>query len=182
MSIYVLELSDNKYYVGKSNNVNLRFQQHLDGRGSAWTRKYRPINISTVYDTDDEDNIVLYMMEKYGIDNVRGGSFSKVELDEYDTHTIFKMLRTRNNSCFRCGSKRHYIGNCTACKRCGRTNHTEKNCYANSDIDGIDLDSTRHNEREGCNRCGRASHLEEQCYAKYDLDGFKIEEDQCIII
>jgi len=182
--IYVLQLTNNKYYVGKTDDVDRRYQQHLNGKGSAWTRIYRPIRLLNVYDSDDEDKILLDMMEKYGFDNVRGGSFSQVELNEYDPRTLIKMLRIRNNSCYRCGSKKHYIGNCTACKRCGRTSHRENRCYAHSDIDGFDLNHTRHNDRRGCNRCGRTSHVEDQCYASYDVDGFKIDENntECIIV
>ena len=44
-NIYVLRLEGNRYYVGKSNDVVTRYQQHINGYGSAWTRKYKPISL-----------------------------------------------------------------------------------------------------------------------------------------
>ena len=42
-NVYVLRLEGGRYYIGKSDNVMNRYQQHLGGSGSAWTRKYRPV-------------------------------------------------------------------------------------------------------------------------------------------
>ena len=42
MSIYVLELSNSKYYVGLSDNPDQRIAKHLSGRGSSWTQKHKP--------------------------------------------------------------------------------------------------------------------------------------------
>ena len=44
-NIYILRCEGGRYYVGKSDNVMKRYQQHLSGSGSAWTRKYKPIAI-----------------------------------------------------------------------------------------------------------------------------------------
>jgi predicted GIY-YIG superfamily endonuclease len=41
-NIYILKLQNNKYYIGKTNDINSRYKQHLCGSGSAWTKKYRP--------------------------------------------------------------------------------------------------------------------------------------------
>jgi predicted GIY-YIG superfamily endonuclease len=32
--IYVLQLQKNKFYVGKTNNIECRYQEHLNGIGS----------------------------------------------------------------------------------------------------------------------------------------------------
>ena len=42
-NIYVLKLQGGRYYVGKSQDVIGRYKQHMDGKGSAWTKKYKPI-------------------------------------------------------------------------------------------------------------------------------------------
>ena len=39
--IYVLQLTQGKFYVGKSDNIPARFQAHLDGRGCEWTKLYQ---------------------------------------------------------------------------------------------------------------------------------------------
>ena len=40
-TIYVLKLQGGKYYLGKSDNVMKRYQDHLNGSGSAWTKRYK---------------------------------------------------------------------------------------------------------------------------------------------
>ena len=47
-NIYILELEDGKYYVGKSIDPIQRFEQHASGEGSAWTRKYKPVAVDKV--------------------------------------------------------------------------------------------------------------------------------------
>jgi hypothetical protein len=44
--VYVLELEDNKFYVGKSSLKEERIKRHTNGYGSAWTKKYKPIHES----------------------------------------------------------------------------------------------------------------------------------------
>ena len=115
-SIYILELNNNKYYVGKtSENVNYRMKQHCDGIGSSWTKMYHPIKILEIIpncDSYDEDKYTLKYMDKYGIDNVRGGSFSKINLNKVDIQTINKMLLGANDKCFNCGNIGHYVKKC----------------------------------------------------------------------
>ena len=83
-TIYVLKLEGGKYYVGRTNKkVVQRFKEHKEGKGSAWTRKYKPIKILDVIlnrDKFDEDKITKQYMEKYGIENVRGGTYCKITL------------------------------------------------------------------------------------------------------
>ena len=39
MNIYILKLEGARYYIGKSDNVIKRYEQHVNGYGSAWTKK-----------------------------------------------------------------------------------------------------------------------------------------------
>ncbi len=83
--IYVLRLEQNKFYVGKSNNVKQRVQQHLMGQGGAWTEKYRPLCIEKKEPAErptHEDATVKEFMFQFGIDNVRGGSYSQIALTD----------------------------------------------------------------------------------------------------
>ena len=43
--IYILQLEQNKYYVGKTGNPQFRLNNHITGSGSAWTKKYKPIKL-----------------------------------------------------------------------------------------------------------------------------------------
>lgn len=108
-------MQDNKYYVGKTNNLDNRFHQHKIGQGSYWTRKYKPIKILkyyNTYDNFDEDKETIKYMNKYGIDNVRGGSFSKIKLDKEDIYVINKMINTSLDKCFKCNKTGHFIRDC----------------------------------------------------------------------
>ena len=46
--IYILKLQSNKYYIGKTNNPNFRLEEHGSGKGSTWTKKYKP-KISIIF-------------------------------------------------------------------------------------------------------------------------------------
>ena len=48
VSVYVLKLEQNKYYVGVSKNVYKRIQEHFNSNGSQWTKLYNPIDIVEV--------------------------------------------------------------------------------------------------------------------------------------
>jgi hypothetical protein len=94
--IYILELESNKYYIGKTTNPEFRLDKHFDGGASVWTNKYKPIKLIELIsncDNFDEDKYTLKYMEKYGIDNVRGGSFCQITLGEENLNTINKMIK-----------------------------------------------------------------------------------------
>lgn len=125
-NIYILKLEKGKYYVGKTHNIEKRFQQHLDGDGSLWTSKYKPLNVEDViYNVSpfDEDKYVKQYMAKYGIDNVRGGSYVLEELDPSIKNVLQKEI----------------WGALDLCTRCGRNNHFIKDCYATKDVNGNDI-------------------------------------------
>jgi hypothetical protein len=90
-NIYVLRLEGGRYYIGKSDNVTNRYKQHLNGSGSAWTRKYKPISLERTIENAspfDEDKYTKEYMSKYGIDKVRGGSYVEVELSDFQIDAL----------------------------------------------------------------------------------------------
>jgi predicted GIY-YIG superfamily endonuclease len=114
-TIYILKLRDGKYYVGKSDNVENRFEQHLEGNGSAWTKKYSPIKIEKTIPKSspfDEDRYVKEYMAKYGVDNVRGGAYTQISLGEDVTAQIEKEIRGATDKCMKCGEPGHFVSNC----------------------------------------------------------------------
>ena len=50
--IYVLKLEGGKYYVGKTNNPNIRVNNHFNSNGSVWTKKYKPLSVLEVIPFD----------------------------------------------------------------------------------------------------------------------------------
>jgi hypothetical protein len=83
--IYALQLEQGKYYVGKTNNPEIRLESHFISNGSEWTKKYKPVKVLEVIpncNDYDEDKYTRIYMDKYGIENVRGGSFVSVKLEK----------------------------------------------------------------------------------------------------
>lgn len=115
-TIYILKLNDNKYYVGKTNKiVNERYQEHIDGVGSFWTKKYKPLSLIKKIENSspfDEDRYVKEYMAIYGIDNVRGGSYNQEILNNDTIKFLKNELRTSNNECYKCGSTNHFVNDC----------------------------------------------------------------------
>lgn len=112
--IYILRLHNNKFYVGASGNLPRRLQDHFKDRGSAWTRKYKPVEVVDIIENRDiftEDNTTKSLMFKYGLNHVRGGSYCQVKLSDADVTTLMKEYRGIYSLCYRCGEK-HLLRRC----------------------------------------------------------------------
>ena len=112
--MYVLKLVEGKYYVGIASgrdDVDTRTAAHFNGQGSMFTRTYHPLHVIEVIEGGNEDDTVLEYMHKYGIDNVRGGAFSSIDIRDHMA-TIKKMLRSKYNLCFGCGDAGHFYHAC----------------------------------------------------------------------
>ena len=114
--IYTLLLENGKYYIGKTKNPSFRIEEHFNSTGSTWTKLYKPVEVIEIKpdcDEYDEDKITLQYMNKYGVDNVRGGTFISLELDNNTLNTIKRMLNGANDNCFICGQKGHFSSRCS---------------------------------------------------------------------
>jgi len=89
--IYVLRLHNDKWYVGRTSNVERRFEQHVSGDGAKWTFLHKPINIHEIREIEsdnDEDTITREYMKQFGIYNVRGGRYCAVEFKPWHIKEI----------------------------------------------------------------------------------------------
>ena len=113
--IYVLQLKSGKYYVGKTSTPEFRIKSHFNASGSLWTKKYSPLKIIDLIpdcDNFDEDKYTIKYMEKFGIDNVRGGSYTRFKLDKSIKNLINKNISSATDKCFKCGKTGHFSNNC----------------------------------------------------------------------
>ena len=179
-TIYVLKLEQNKYYIGKTNDLQSRIEHHFNDEGSEWTRRFKPIEnnpIETFNNCDDydEDKITLKYMGLYGIRNVRGGSFCEIELDERCIFTINKMIRGASNKCYFCGDEGHFINDCPnknydyyvyQCPFCDKEFESEQHL--------INHDKYCQDKKDCCYKCFRKGHWGSNCFAKTNKYGEKI--------
>jgi hypothetical protein len=113
--IYILQLVNGKYYIGKTNNPSFRLDQHFNSEGSKWTKKYKPISVLEIIsncDDYDEDKYTIKFMEQYGINNVRGGSFCEIKLSDTNISTLNQMMKGVTDKCYICGKNDHFVNNC----------------------------------------------------------------------
>lgn len=152
VTVYALSLEDGKYYVGKTNDVERRFSDHVNGniRSAHWTRKYKPIKIAETFegsDSLDEDKITLMYMIKYGIDHVRGGPYVSGNLSAAVRDHIRHRIRMACDLCGACGSDAHFIRDCKVVRK------TRAKRAA----------SEQHDSHYSCDRCFSPHHFPEDC-------------------
>ena len=140
MNLYILKLKNNKYYVGTTNkNIYERLQEHINGNGSKWTKLHKVISLEKSIencDKFDEDKWTKIYMNKYGIENVRGGTYCKLELDNNSINLITKEVSHANNKCLYCNKFGHYINNCPNKKNTINSKYYSKNLnYLNMSCD-----------------------------------------------
>jgi predicted GIY-YIG superfamily endonuclease len=128
--IYILELEQNKIYVGMTNNPQRRIQEHIEGIGADWTKKYkyvRTISIEPMQDEFSEDLTVKKLMKQYGMDNVRGGSYCKIKLLSDQISVLTRELFHSDGLCMNCGGSDHFVKNCPYQDSSNLTCSTNKN-------------------------------------------------------
>ena len=73
---YVLLLENNKYYIGKTKQLNNRLQHHFDGTGAKWTQLHPPVKVLRIFAGDCEKKWSHYAYKKYGKQNCRGYGYT----------------------------------------------------------------------------------------------------------
>jgi len=91
--IYVLQLVEDRYYIGRTTNILNRIEQHFIGYGAIYTKKYKPIKVIEIVEElskDDEKNKTLEIMNKYGWEKVRGAQWCSLEIKKPISNKKYK--------------------------------------------------------------------------------------------
>jgi hypothetical protein len=168
--IYVLLLEQNKFYVGFSDRpIGERFNEHCHDQGSKWTTLYRPVQVLITQPggIEEENEMTLRMMEKYGWWNVRGGCWCKVDMQFCPPALLERQglklpVPLRQNQ----PKSNPNIHSQNSCSRFGGDSPSVEDCNATTNVDVQAVDS------DVCYRCGRNSHFVKDCYARTHIKGF----------
>ena len=152
MNLYILKCKDDKYYVGTTNlDTSKRLMQHMKGNGSAWTKKHKPLWIEKEIlncDKYDEDKWTKVYMDKYGINNVRGGSYSQIKLPNNTVDLLEREVNHANQKCLFCGVKGHFINQCPSKRQTINQKYKSKNLYYLNNSCDYDSESDIENESD----------------------------------
>ena len=119
--VYILELAQGRVYVGHSTDRRRRIQQHMTGKGSAFTKAFPPTGVvlprlgcvSGCSEAAERDETLRYMFLR-GIPFVRGWKYVRVDMSEAEMQEAEENIRELYDLCRRCGHPGHFIDQCKA--------------------------------------------------------------------
>jgi len=116
------------------------------------------------------------------MENVRGGAYVTMELDENQEDALTREIRGAKDCCANCGRKGHFImdcyaktdefGNCLeefwSCEYCDDEFSDEEECEKHERKCG-------RKKKDYCYRCGREGHYSPNCYANTHRNGYLLD-------
>ena len=143
--IYVLKFNDAgqpSFYVGKSNDIAQRLEQHAKGSGAACVsgRSFTRVPVVSKGSVDDleawERAEVLELMFQYGINAVRGWKYTLCTMPLEQKLSAFDDVCERFDLCRKCGRGSHFVNECHTVTTDRWTNGLELRSYYHQPAEG----------------------------------------------
>ena len=100
--VYQLGLECNKFYVGQTEDLDKRINEHFAGNGAKWTKRFMPKyrhhheTFNDYIESINRENVLTCtLFLEHGINNVRGGDF--VEERDYTKEDIYNLVGDISN-------------------------------------------------------------------------------------
>jgi hypothetical protein len=110
-TIYILKCKNDCFFIGKTTGSYFTdIDNHFKGNGCEWTKLYKPIRLEILRhfcDETDDDFYTKMYITKYGIDKVRGGSYSQLVLSQQQIDEINHYPIDLHLTCYQCYMKGH---------------------------------------------------------------------------
>lgn len=165
--IYVLKCQKEKYFIWKTYNVHIEYNEHLDGTFCEITKEYKPYDIECIFELSNLsqlsllETVIAKYCNKYGSKNIY--------FLDIDVKNIKKIKKTDDKKCI-CGSD-HWLDNCPL---------NTKDKFWTMVLNKVVSKLTITSHQSGiCCRCGRYGHNDVVCYAKNHIEGHDLESDDC---
>jgi len=129
INIYVLELENNKYYIGDTFMLSYGLDDYLKDNVIEWTKNNKPISVCKFFINKTEYDIVditLEYIEKYGIDNVRCSKWTDIIL--YNKDMVFNKSNIKCKNCNQPFNETccEFMDDIFCCLNCNKDFYSEK--------------------------------------------------------
>ncbi len=160
--IYVLKCQKDKYFINKTYNVQIEYNEHLDGTFCDLTKEFKPYDIDCIFEVNEKvklEFIIAQYVNKYGSSNIHF-------LDGSNQKEIKKYRKEKSNKCI-C-DKEHWFTEC-------KLNTKDKfwTILLNKVVNKLTVDFQKYGI---CYRCGRYGHDIDECFSKTHIEGFYLSD------
>lgn len=159
-NVFVLACEKRKRYIGTYTDIQSVVQLYNSENGPEWTKKYKPVAIERTYENvnpEEEDRVTKELMSIFGINNVRGGSYSTIELTHDQKEYLERATREIVKCSPHCKDKTHYVKECDDDEDEEDLHHTYLDDEEEEEVD-LDLDDYL-DEQDDYDDCDEQSEL-----------------------
>ncbi|CAL6101250.1 Conserved_hypothetical protein [Hexamita inflata] len=129
--------------------------------GPSQLHKVVKLEKTVIGDKQKELFVTLELMRKYGIDNVRGASYVKVNFTQEDRKQINQLICHQYDLCQGCGQGNHFIKECPY--RIQYNRQINQLTVQSNQINNIQQPVINDQQNDSCYICHKVGHYSKQC-------------------